>query len=120
MELIVVLLLQLFAYGVVTWTVWIAVTYCAARFGGLPGLFLGHFVIAGIIVCLDVLWIRSEMSKPGWNGVPDMDFVFHLGMLFRIVMINTVLLPLGLLGIHRRRKRREQHRTGASPLPAGR
>jgi len=62
-------------------------------------MFIGHIVIAGIVMFLDVRWIQVEMSQPGWDGVPDMDAVFFAGLILRIVVINTVLLPIALLGL---------------------
>ena len=31
------------------------------------------------------------MAKPAWDGTPDMDIVFMIGMLFRIVLVTTLL-----------------------------
>ena len=62
-------------------------------------------MVAVVIFFLDVAWIRNEMNKPGWDGTPDMDIVFHLGMLFRIIVINTLLLPVSALGIWRKKRR---------------
>ena len=58
----------------------------------------GQFIVAAIIIILDYRWIEMEMSKPEWNGAPDMDFVFYIGVLIRIVIINSVLLTVTGIG----------------------
>ncbi|MBE0356090.1 hypothetical protein PPHE_a0961 [Pseudoalteromonas phenolica O-BC30] len=40
------------------------------------------------------------MKNPEWDGTPDMDILFFLGIIFRVIIINTCLLPIGLIGKH--------------------
>ncbi|MCE9603746.1 MAG: hypothetical protein K8U03_02460 [Planctomycetia bacterium] len=72
------------------------VTFCAARFGGLLGTLGGHVLVACAVVALDVAWIQSEMHNPNWDGAPDADLVFFFGVIVRVVLINTVLLPFAI------------------------
>jgi len=30
--------------------------------------------------------MQRIMSQPEWNGIPDIDFVFYLGVLFRVAL----------------------------------
>ena len=98
------IVLQLLSYSIPTWVLFIVVPYCAARYGGLPMVPIGHLVITALIVFLDVRWIQSEMHKPGWNGTPDMDFIFYIGVALRILLINAVLLPMTGFGLWRRHR----------------
>lgn len=85
---------QILSYGVPEWGVFLAVAAGAAFTLRWPGVVVGQVVIAGMIVVQDVRWIQSEIHKPSWNGQPDQDFVFIFGVLCRILLINTVLLPV--------------------------
>jgi hypothetical protein len=96
---------QLVSYGPATWLLFVAVAFLAAFLLRLPGVLLGHLLLAGLIVVLDGQWIQSEMHKPGWDGQPDADFVFMIGVVFRIVLINTVLFPISQFGLRLRRRR---------------
>jgi hypothetical protein len=98
---------QLASYGIPWWLVFAAVSFSAARVGRFRGVIAGQILIAVIVVALDVQWIQAEMRKPEWNGQPDQDIVFMFGVLFRIVLINTFLLPVNIAGLlsrgHKRR-----------------
>ncbi|HYE17658.1 MAG TPA: hypothetical protein VEA69_04395 [Tepidisphaeraceae bacterium] len=94
---------QLLSYGVGAWILFLTVAMLAAYALRGPGVFLGHIVIAAIVAGLDHHWIRTEMDRPGWNGQPDQDVVFMLGVLIRVVLVNTALLPLSLWIVRRRR-----------------
>jgi hypothetical protein len=50
------------------------------------------------------------MHRPGWDGQPDQDFVFMIGVLIRIVLINTLLRVAAPPRLNHRRvlRRREQ------------
>lgn len=91
---------QLLSYEILTWVALVAITLMAARWGHVPGVFLGHLLVAAIIAGLDVAWIQGEMHKPGWNGDPDQDGIFLIGWLIRVVLINSVLLSVSLLGLY--------------------
>ena len=106
MQTILFLFWQLASYSIVTWLAFVAIAFLVARYLPWWCIPIGHLVVAGIIYFLDVRWIQSEMSKPGWNGTPDMDIVFAIGMFIRIFLVNTVLLPLSYVGVRMRRRQR--------------
>ena len=95
--LIQLLLSQLVCYGIAWWAAFVAIAFTASWFLRLPGIFLGHLVIAALVAVLDIRWIEAEIHAPGWNGQPDMDIVFIFGVFLRIVLINTILLPVSLM-----------------------
>jgi hypothetical protein len=92
------MLSQLLSYSIVAWAAFIVVAYCFARYLPRRAIPLGHLVNAVIITALDLYWIQTEIHREGWNGLPDQDFVFFMGVIIRIIMINTVLLPVTALG----------------------
>jgi len=96
-------LLEILSYGSV-WLIFLAITLLAAYFLRIPGVVLGHLLVAAIIVMCDMHWIGSAMRKPDWNGLPDQDIVFELGMLLRILLFNTLLLPVSWLTLRLRRQ----------------
>jgi hypothetical protein len=104
MQTLLFIFWQLASYSIVTWIVFVAIAFLTARYLPWWCIPIGHFVVAAIIYYLDVRWIRSEMSKPGWDGTPDMDIIFAIGMFVRIILVNTVLLPLSFLGVRMRRR----------------
>jgi len=104
MQLILALFWQLASYSILSWVTFVAIAFLTARYLPWWCIPIGHLVVAGTIYYLDVRWIRSEMSKPGWNGIPDMDIVFATGMFLRIFLVNTVLLPVSYLGFRQRRQ----------------
>lgn len=55
-------------------------------------VFIPCVVVSVIVYSLDVAWIRAEMRKPDWDGTPDMDIVFSIGLLVRLVLVNVILL----------------------------
>lgn len=95
--------LELISYGVWPWVLFVAIAFAAAYGLRAPGIFLGHVLVALVVVFLDVRWIQSEMHNPGWDGHPDLDSVFMIGVLLRILLINGVLLPVSLIGLRLRR-----------------
>src|SRR5687767_1953033 len=99
------LLTQLLSYSLFEWALFVAIALVAASAAGVSGMFFGHVIVAAIICVSDLRWIESEMRRPGWDGVPDRDFVFLLGMCFRVVVVNTLLLPITFLGLALRRRR---------------
>ena len=94
---------QLASYGVFWWFVFITVAFLAARFRRFWIIIVGHVLIAVVVAALDVQWIQAEMHRPGWDGQPDQDFIFVIGMIIRIVLVNTFLLPISVLGWFSRR-----------------
>ena len=96
---------QLLSYGVTTWLTFVGITFLVPRRFGLWGLVLGQVLVAVVIVVLDIKWILTEIRRPGWDGLPDMDIVFQIGVGLRIVLINSVLLPIGILAVLGKRRR---------------
>ena len=111
---------QLISYGVWPWVLFVAIAFAAAYLLRVPGIFLGHVLVAIAVFVLDVQWIQSEMRKPAGdpNVGPDQDFVFMIGVVLRILLINTVLLSVSVLALRLRRSRQSQNptlqRTGAA------
>jgi hypothetical protein len=95
---------QIASYGVLPWLAFVAITALAAYLLRTPGVLLGHLLVTAMVVVLDVRWIQAQMSKPGWNGQPDQDFVFLLGVAARIVLVNTVLFPVSALALRMRHR----------------
>ncbi|SFJ16988.1 hypothetical protein [Planctomicrobium piriforme] len=89
---------QLAIYGVLWWLAFISLAFVAARLGGIGGILAGQVLIAIVVAGLDIQWIQAEMHRPDWDGEPDQDIVFVIGMLIRIVLVNTVLLPVSVCG----------------------
>jgi hypothetical protein len=81
------------------WAIWILGTFFAARTWGWQGVLVAHFVVAIMVVVSDVAWIQAEIDQPEWSGSPDQDMLFHWGCLFRVVVVNSLLLPVALVGI---------------------
>jgi len=92
------LISQLASYGIVGWLVFVAIAFVAARLGRFWGVIAGHVLIAVIVAVLDLLWIQAQMHRPGWDGQPDQDAVFKIGVLIRVLLVNTFLLPASALG----------------------
>lgn len=90
---------QLLSYEWIFWLFFLSLVFLASSYLGWPGLLLSLFLLPGVVGGLDFLWIRHEMSQPGWTGEPDMDAVFYFGVIARIFMIGLVLLPVGGLGL---------------------
>src|SRR5688500_9557363 len=104
MSVLRLLFFEMHSYGA-AWLGFVAVAFLAARFAGLPGVLLGHLLVALAVAALDFLWVQTEMLKPGYDGQPDRDFVFVIGVLVRVVLVNTLLLPISVLALRTRRRR---------------
>jgi hypothetical protein len=59
---------------------------------------LARAIVAIVVVILDFHWIGEAMRAPGWDGVPDMDGVFSLGLIVRVCLIWMVLRYVGNIG----------------------
>lgn len=105
---------QLLSYNPITWAIFIAISFCAARYLLGWGIPLGHIAVAFIVTILDVQWIQSEIHKPGWSGTPDQDFIFHIGLFLRVILINTTLLPISAFGFWLRRRSEGQLKSAAA------
>lgn len=96
---------ELMSYTAWAWLLFVVITIVLGFLLRKPGLILARVLVAIAIVALDVQWIQSEMRKPDWAGAPDQDSVFLIGVALRVVLVNTVLLPVGLLVCHWRAER---------------
>ena len=118
--MLLMLVSQIFNYSIWIWLIWIAITFCAVRFGEPLGIPAAWFIVTAILYVIDVRWIQAEMSKPGWDGTPDMDIVFAVGVMIRVVIFNAALLPVMCLGFWARRqsaRRRMNRRFNLSAPP---
>ena len=105
LELILSLLLQVFMYGLFIWITWIVISFFLSVYAGENGIFLGHIIVAIMIIYIDIHWIQEEMSQPNWKGQPDMDIVFCIGLTIRIVIVNSLLFGISILGSRFRDKK---------------
>jgi hypothetical protein len=107
-------LIDLSSYGVLWWIAFAALAFIAARVGRWYGVLACQVLLALLILCLDVAARQKQMSAPGWdpNG-PDMDAVFSVGVVLRVVLVNSILLPVSLAGVWL------SHRAGGDRRRAG-
>jgi hypothetical protein len=82
---------QLLSYSILTWAGFLIITFAGTRYGKLPGLIAGQVLIAFIVCYQDGEWMSAQLDGP---GLPSDGPGFELGCLARIILINTVLLPL--------------------------
>ena len=97
------MIVQLTSYGILWWLAFVLAAFTFARVGAFRGTIAGQVLIAVLVMCSDIAWIQREMHKPGWDGQPDQDAVFMVGVLIRIILINVCLLPVSALGCLSRR-----------------
>ena len=72
---------------------------------GLKGYFSLCALIIVFIPILDVYWMQRIMSMPEWNGIPDIDIVFYMGVLFRIglLLIASSIVAVAVFFLKSRR-----------------
>jgi hypothetical protein len=100
---------QLLSYSILTWVISITITFVGAHYGKGIGLVIGQVLIASRVICLDLEWLRDQAQLPDWDGKPDQDSAFYMGLFGRIVLINTVLLPIAFYTLRFERKRQHAH-----------
>jgi hypothetical protein len=83
---------QLMSYSLLDWLILGGIAFLAAYLGGWVGIFLGHFLVAFVVLLLDIDYAMS-------HAYMDMDIVFTMGVSVRMVLINTFLLPVNVLGL---------------------
>ena len=49
-------------------------------------------------IASDLHYVSQLISQPEWDGNPDLDITFLVGVIFRTTVINVLLLPTGILG----------------------
>lgn len=116
MDLLLLILTDLPTYGILAWLGFVALAYVAARNVGGVGVIVGHVVLAMCIAWIDVRWVEQAMDQPGWDGVPDLDGLFVIGVLMRVVLINTLLLPVSFLGLYVARKSSDAKPSALEPV----
>jgi membrane protein YqaA with SNARE-associated domain len=99
---------QPLSYSPQEWLLFAAIAFLAAYLGGWIGMFIGHFVVAFVVLILHIEYATT-------HAYMDMDIVFTMGVLARVVLINTVLLPVGGLGAAPGEQVTDQIGPGPSP-----
>jgi hypothetical protein len=99
--------------SVALWLIFAALVYSVARYAPLWCLPFGHLAVAAILCQIHCAWIEHEMRRPGWDGEPDMDGIFAIGMITLVLFVNMVLLSVTALGVWLkwRHVRMTNHRT---------
>ncbi len=62
-------------------------------------MFLGHICLAVIVLLFDIEYAKTHEHM-------DIDTVFEIGLLFRILLINICLLPVSFFAIRTGKKRK--------------
>ena len=76
---------------------WLALMLCilatslATYFWAGRGFVLSVLIVGVFYAALDQRWIRSQMDAPGWDGVPDQDAIFYLGVVMRLAVMSVIL-----------------------------
>jgi len=97
--------LQLLSYPLLNWLLFAGIAFLATYFGGWIGFFIGHFVAAFAVLLLDIDYAMTHEYM-------DMDIVFTMGVMVRVVLINTILLPVSALGLLLRKRRKSRSSPG--------
>ncbi len=101
---LIAFLSQILSYSIVDWGCFIAITFIGTRYGKWLGLVTGQIIIAFAVTCLDLRWLHDQAQLPDWDGAPDQDPAFYMGLGGRIVLINTLLLPVAFYALAIRRR----------------
>lgn len=104
-------------YSPIWWGVIVLISFCVARYTRWWCIPIGYLAVAAIIDRVDVAWIHYEMSKPGWDGTPDRDIVFAIGMMVRIGFMSAAMIPVTVVGVWLRRRRTKACRKPPATLP---
>ena len=67
------------------------------RFGGRGYVFMVALTGA-LYAWLDHRWVRDAMEHPDWDGTPDQDGVFAIGVLLRIAVVSAMLFSTLVVG----------------------
>jgi len=113
MEVLFYLLLMILGYGW-WWAAFVGLVYCAARYTPWPCIPVAFLVVAALVFYLDVRMVEAEMAKPDWDGTPDQDMVFLLGVLLRIVLVSIILSPVALAGLRLKRRGKAASNVGTA------
>ena len=99
------IVLQLLSYPLLNWLLFVAIAFLATYLGGWIGFFVGHFVVDLAVLLLDIDYAMT-------HAYMDMDIVFTMGVMARVVLINSVLLPISALGLLLRKRRKSRSSPG--------
>ena len=88
---------QLLSYSPIAWLTFLCITAIAAFAGRGWGIIAGHVAVAFAVLWFDVQWVQSEIAELDWDGTPDQDIVFLVGVAIRVVLVNAALLPAAIL-----------------------
>jgi hypothetical protein len=91
------IVLQLLSYPLLNWLLFVAIAFGASFLGGWICIFVGHFAIAFAVLLLDIDYAMTHEYM-------DMDIVFTMGVVARVVLINTLLLPVSAAGLFLRKR----------------
>ncbi len=86
--------------SIALWVIFAVLVYSVARYAPLWFLPFGHFAVACIIYQMHIVWIDHEMRRPDWDGLPDMDFLFAIGVFAEIYFVFKVLSPVTAAGVY--------------------
>ena len=84
---------QLESYSLVEWSIVICWMFILSTLLGKSGILLSHFVVAVFILLFDFKYVSAH---PG-EGEMEIAGLGVVGFLFRVVLINMVLLPFSYL-----------------------
>ena len=65
---------------------------------GVLGIVICQLFIAISIFIADIIIVTQAMAETNWDGAPDLDIIFTIGVLIRVFTVNIVLLPAAILG----------------------
>ena len=87
---------QLSAYGI-GWIAFVAVVFCAARWGGRRGAVAAHVLVTLFVAALDVRWTVNTGLQPTQSVLG-----ITIAIALRLTLINLVLLPVTVIGLYTR------------------
>lgn len=91
MSLLQFLFHLLIGYGY-WWVLFVIIAIFLAWLANVRFVAVLFVVIPCIVVWLDINWVKLAMADPSWDGAPDLDAIFMIGLLLRLFLIITVLL----------------------------
>jgi hypothetical protein len=86
------------SHGPYLWALWLVAAFLVGRWGGIVGVVVGRTVTAAMVVLLDfqILYQQIQQGSAAVERGIDWAFVWHTAM--HVILINTLLLPLNVLG----------------------
>src|SRR5579871_5638829 len=96
--MLIYIISQVLNYGI-WWLVFVAIAFLMARVLGWGGAIIGQIIIFLIVRHLDYEWLQVEMTRSGWDGLPDQDAAFFGAVLVHVLTVNSVLLAVNAIAI---------------------